>query len=197
MKQIYCYLKIYQESFFGRSCGFQFCESLQIPLTGCAVALASYNDGYEAYSNKENSFTANNGSNTNTPVTKATSPNSNGSSPTSFNNQATLFKSLFSGTKYIIDPELRAKKITRVIKNANVEFCKAFWQLTETSIVQMGSNLVTPQLAVNVVKKIPLSMPLKMPRIMDAANIATDELVTVYPPQSSTPDESVQIRLLR
>ena len=29
-------------------------------------------------------------------------------------------------------------KISKVMKDANVEFCKAFWQLTETDIVQVN-----------------------------------------------------------
>ena len=105
---------VYQEAFFGRTCGFQFCDSLQTPLTGAAVALASYNDGYEAYSNKENQsggqavyplVTAEDGG-----VQQASS------SAGSFIGQATLFKSLVSGTKYILDPELRAKKVHFLFK---------------------------------------------------------------------------------
>lgn len=188
---------VYQDSFFGRSCGFQFCDSLQIPLTGCAVALASYNDGYEAYSNnKENTSTL-----IQSTSSSPTSPTNTHSSMTSLNSQATLFKSLFSGTKYILDPELRAKKVSRVIKDANVEFCKSFWQLTETSIVQMGSNLITPQLAVNVLKKIPLSMPLKLPRVLNGHKSAqlideNEDFVYINPPQGSNSNETVQIRLL-
>ena len=37
---------VHQEAFYGRACGFQFCDSLQLPLTGCTIALTSYNDGY-------------------------------------------------------------------------------------------------------------------------------------------------------
>jgi len=115
---------VHQEAFFGRTCGFQFCESLQTPLTGCAVALASYNDGYEAYA---------------TAAVVQVEAEGAGSF---MQGQATLFKSLVSGTKYVMDPELRAKKISKVMKDANVEFCKAFWQLTETDIVQVGAHLL-------------------------------------------------------
>lgn len=104
-----CLGSVYQESFFGRTCGFQFCESLRTPLTGCAVALASYNDGYELYSNNNNSglgspIATSNSSSPGEPV----DPPSAG---TFIQGQATLFKSLVSGTKYMIDPELRAKKV--------------------------------------------------------------------------------------
>jgi len=173
---------------------------LQIPLTGCAVALASYNDGYEAYSNKENwiSTTTTSPKIGSPTLANKTSPDSTSPTTTAnyFTGQATLFKSLFSGTKYILDPELRAKKISRVIKDANVEFCKAFWQLTETSIVQMGSNLITPQLAVNALKKISLAMPLKLPRVIDGKINDPEDYVTINPPQGTTLNDTVQIRLL-
>lgn len=111
---------VHQESFFGRTCGFQFCESLQTPLTGAAVALASYNDGYEAAT-------------VTTTITRSNSYEKIDETQ----GQASIIKSLMSGTKYMMDPELRAKKISKVMKDANVEFCKAFWQLTELDIVQV------------------------------------------------------------
>lgn len=97
------------EAYFGRSCAFQFCDSLKGPLTACAIALASYNDGYYAYQNNQLGITA---------------------------------KSLFSGTKYFLNPELRALKLAEIMKHADVEFCKAFWQLTETSVVQVGYSFI-------------------------------------------------------
>lgn len=133
-----CLGSVYQDSFFGRTCGFQFCESLQTPLTGAAVALASYNDGYEACTQVSVNQT--------TPVPTPTSCQTNESASEQTpatqgqmvtQGQASLFKSLVSGTMYVMDPELRARKISQVMKDANVEFCKAFWQLTETDIVQV------------------------------------------------------------
>lgn len=129
---------VHQEAFFGRACGFQFCESLQLPLTGCAVALASYNDGFEAYSNKENTIQT---TVTNTsPKLKRVSSLNNALTP-SMSLSNTIGKaavSVYNGTKYIMDPDSRAKKMSHIMRKANVEFCKAFWQLTETSIVQVG-----------------------------------------------------------
>lgn len=191
-----CLGSVYQESFFGRTCGFQFCESLRTPLTGASVALASYNDGYELYSQPNSASNS-----------AATSPirnnqtdqvDSNNSNQGAFVQQATLFKSLVSGTKYIMDPELRAKKISKVMKDANVEFCKAFWQLTETDIVQMGSNMVTPNVVVNTTKKIPLSSSLRLPKRVSSNSSTTDsnELITIDPPKTSNSNDTVQIRLL-
>lgn len=167
------------DAFFGKTCGFQFCESLQLAVTGCAIALASYNDGFEAYSPKESSPPA---------ITRAGSPNltlsssassanmqSKASTPTSVhsisgnpksepdfkhNNDSAYgpvvssgsgnlnsnslsntigraAMSFVSSTKYIMDPDSRAKKVSHVMKNGDVKFCKEFWQLTETSIVQV------------------------------------------------------------
>jgi hormone-sensitive lipase len=134
----------HQEAFYGRACGFQYCESLQLPLTGCAIALTSYNDGYNAFSiNKENLVehvaTTQTSVSINAETTSQnTSNNSNNLSSFLTNTIGQAAFSMFSSTKYIIDPELRSKKMSHIVKNANVEFCKAFWQLTETSIVQVN-----------------------------------------------------------
>ncbi len=143
--------------YFGRACGFQFCDSLVTPLTGIAVifvyfilkkekylfifekvALASYNDGYEAFSNKENIVNnfaniLNRNSIDSSNITDkdlsrfsiTDNTNSSASSPTSNKTMFTLplqnnslsntlgqaAKSLFSSTKYLMDPELRGKKV--------------------------------------------------------------------------------------
>lgn len=126
-KSLFLLASTNQEAFFGRSCAFQvnicsrlmdlkaniffyfkFCESLRLPLTACTVALASYNESYDITT----------GANGNDLVRKTA-------------------KSLFSSTKYMLNPELRAQKLATIMKNADVEFCKAFWQLTESSIVQV------------------------------------------------------------
>lgn len=39
--------------------------------------------------------------------------------------------SLLNGPKYLINPDLRAKKIISLITLVDVEFCKSFWCLTE------------------------------------------------------------------
>jgi hypothetical protein len=145
---------VHQEAFYGRACGFQFCDSLQIPLTGCAIALTSYNDSYEAFSTNKSSSSGSNGSpnssgfdlngsvrDSNTLNVSVNNNHTPPSVPGSFNTltssigQAAM--SVFSSTKYIMDPDLRSRKMSHIVKTANVEFCKAFWQLTETSIVQV------------------------------------------------------------
>lgn len=62
----------------------------------------------------------------------------------------------------------------------------------------MGSNMITPNLSVNILRKISLSTPLTLPRT--TSNIdATSPLeptVLIHPPQSSNPKDTIQIRLL-
>jgi len=39
--------------------------------------------------------------------------------------------SFMSSGKYTVNPEMRAKQIVKVTQKTNMEFCKAFWSLTE------------------------------------------------------------------
>lgn len=84
------------------------------------------------------------------------------------------------------------------MKDANVQFCKAFWQLTETDLVQMGSNIITPNVAVNTLHRVSFSGPLQVPRRVNPSLLApaATEYVTVNPPETSTPKDSIQIRVL-
>ena len=41
---------------------------------------------------------------------------------------------MICGTKYLLNPELRAKKIAKLIMNADIEFCKEFWRLIHTPV---------------------------------------------------------------
>ena len=45
--------------------------------------------------------------------------------------------SLFSGSKFLIDPELRAQRIVNISQNASIDFCKSFWFLTESGKFSM------------------------------------------------------------
>lgn len=48
-----------------------------------------------------------------------------------------LSSMLHSG-KYMVNPELRAQRITELTQSANIDFCKAFWSLTEEYGVQVN-----------------------------------------------------------
>lgn len=41
-------------------------------------------------------------------------------------------QSLFLGGKFFLDPELRARRIVNISRYASIDFCKAFWFLTES-----------------------------------------------------------------
>ncbi|XP_044748109.1 hormone-sensitive lipase isoform X2 [Coccinella septempunctata] len=57
--------------------------------------------------------------------------------------------SLFSTTKFISDPELIAKRVVNISTNAKVDFCKAFWFLSESEIMNQIPTFVSPSVAVS------------------------------------------------
>lgn len=61
-------------------------------------------------------------------------------------NSGSLFSkatnSVVTGSKYLIDPELRARRIVNIAQYSNVEFCKSFWQLTETGTFLLKINWI-------------------------------------------------------
>lgn len=50
-----------------------------------------------------------------------------------------LSSMLHSG-KYMINPELRAQRINELTQDANIDFCKAFWSLTDEYGVQVSKS---------------------------------------------------------
>ncbi|XP_072153805.1 uncharacterized protein Hsl isoform X2 [Bemisia tabaci] len=57
--------------------------------------------------------------------------------------------SVWHSSKYLVDPELRAKRIVQCTIWASVEFCKAFWFLGEIELLNKVPNLVYSSVAVN------------------------------------------------
>lgn len=45
--------------------------------------------------------------------------------------------SLLSSGKYLLSAEKRAERIVQVTRDANIEFCKAFWSISETDFIQV------------------------------------------------------------
>lgn len=43
-----------------------------------------------------------------------------------------LISSVWTGGQYLIDPEMRARRIVNISQSASIEFCKAFWFLAES-----------------------------------------------------------------
>ncbi|XP_069679565.1 hormone-sensitive lipase isoform X2 [Periplaneta americana] len=63
--------------------------------------------------------------------------------------------SVWTGGKYLLDPELRARRIVNISQHASVDFCKSFWLLTETELMGRLPGMVCPAVAVNKVISIP------------------------------------------
>ena len=51
--------------------------------------------------------------------------------------------SLLNGPKYLINPDLRAKKLISLTTLVDMEFCKAFWSFTEKYGFQVYIYTVT------------------------------------------------------
>lgn len=54
---------------------------------------------------------------------------------------ACMTTSILHSGKYTVNPELRAKMIVKLTQKTNMEFCKAFWSLTEGFGLQVGSTI--------------------------------------------------------
>ncbi|XP_073981258.1 hormone-sensitive lipase isoform X2 [Rhodnius prolixus] len=73
-------------------------------------------------------------------------------------------------SKYLIDPELRAKRIVNISRYASAEFCKNFWFLGEMELMQRLPSIVSPSLAVNrliVLQPQPLTLPNNNGKVVD------------------------------
>ena len=46
--------------------------------------------------------------------------------------------SFLNSCKYTVNPEMRAKQIVDVTQKTNMDFCKAFWSLTEGFGIQVS-----------------------------------------------------------
>lgn len=44
--------------------------------------------------------------------------------------------SLIASSKYLLDPEQRARRVVNICQNASVDFCKAFWFLSENELLK-------------------------------------------------------------
>ncbi|XP_067012042.2 hormone-sensitive lipase isoform X2 [Anabrus simplex] len=63
--------------------------------------------------------------------------------------------SVWTGGKYFMDPELRARRIVNISQHASVDFCKSFWLLAESELLSRLPGMICPAIAVNKVIMIP------------------------------------------
>ncbi|XP_076636553.1 hormone-sensitive lipase [Colletes latitarsis] len=67
----------------------------------------------------------------------------------------TLLSRCTNSVKYMIDPEVRARRIVDISRRADISFCQAFWFLNETDIARRLPNIALPSLAINQIISIP------------------------------------------
>ncbi|CAF4875604.1 unnamed protein product [Pieris macdunnoughi] len=102
--------------------------------------------------------------------------------------QGNLISSVWTGGQYLIDPELRARRIVNISQSASVEFCKAFWFLTESEIMRRVPSLMSTTVAVN--KLITIT-----PQPLVVATVGGEEK-TVLPPNSHIGLHDLNVRLI-
>jgi hypothetical protein len=187
---------VHQEAFFGRTCGFQYNDELKIPMTLCSVLLAAFNERNEETVKKLNETLSSTQEDSLSSKTYL-----NGEKYSKKYQQKLLFhatKALFKSPRYLLNPELRAKKVANNLKNATIDSTKLFWKLTDSPVVYLTNYMVTPTLAINIVKTISLATTLKLPKFDSTkeTNDKNTEYVNILPPVGSKPDDTIKIRIL-
>lgn len=71
----------------------------------------------------------------------------------SFFSKAT--SSVWTSGKYVLDPETRARRIVNISQNAEVDFCQAFWCLSESEFMNHIHNFSASSVAVSNLISIP------------------------------------------
>ncbi|XP_068629365.1 hormone-sensitive lipase [Battus philenor] len=99
-----------------------------------------------------------------------------------------LISSVWTGGQYLIDPEMRARRIVNISQSANVEFCKAFWFLAESEIMKRVPSLMSSTVAVN--KLITIT-----PEPLTVVKMDGKE-TTVLPPTVHIGLQSLNVRLI-
>ncbi|XP_022108373.1 hormone-sensitive lipase-like [Acanthaster planci] len=96
--------------------------------------------------------------------------------------------SIFHGSRYLTNPEARAKQIVNVTNKSDIKFCKAFWSITEGDVIAEMCNLMAGSVAINKLIQI-------QPHTFELDG-EDGEPVTIVPPCAHTGPGNVQIRLL-
>uniref|UniRef100_A0A0P4W0N5 Hormone-sensitive lipase n=2 Tax=Scylla olivacea TaxID=85551 RepID=A0A0P4W0N5_SCYOL len=85
--------------------------------------------------------------------------------------------SVMLGSRYVVDAELRSRRIVDVVQYSSVEFIKTFWSVADTDIMTQLPGIVGPSLAVQQV----VVVPCEEQQIMKVDGTAT---VVIPPPHS-------------
>lgn len=152
---------INQYCFYGRCLGFQYGDSIRGVLRFLGIGMASYSETY--YSQTDN-------------------------------RSSTLLKttrSLWSSGKYLMNPELRARRIVNISQNAKIDFCKSFWFLAESELMHKLPSIVGSAIKVNRLIELPAE-PLQLPACRNE-----NEFVDIPVPSAHLgPGLPVSVRLL-
>ncbi|CAO1436583.1 unnamed protein product [Diamesa serratosioi] len=97
--------------------------------------------------------------------------------------------SMFTSGKYLLDPELRARRIVNISQNSSVDFCKSFWFLAETEVIYKLPKIVGFGIKVNQVFKL-------NPEPMQTRSVITNELIDIPIPKSHSGVGVIQARLI-
>lgn len=97
-------------------------------------------------------------------------------------------RSLWSSGKYLWNPELRAKRIVNISQNASIDFCKSFWFLAESELMQAIPSIVGSSLKVNKIIAIPCD-PIYLPK-------CEGDNILIPPPSSHLGPNPISVRLL-
>ncbi|CAD6194356.1 unnamed protein product [Caenorhabditis auriculariae] len=95
--------------------------------------------------------------------------------------------SIISGGRFFLSPEQRASRIIKVTKEADIDFCKGFWNLSELS--NNMPKLFCPNMALNELREIDWCGPIPMESTSGVS-------VQVPEPTAHTGPRPVQIRVL-
>lgn len=85
--------------------------------------------------------------------------------------------SMWTSGQYYLNPELRARRIVNISQNADIDFCKSFWSLTENELMYSLPNFIGNTIKINKVITIPPE-PLQLP------NSITNEMIDIPVPSS-------------
>uniref|UniRef100_A0A8C5KNF3 Hormone-sensitive lipase n=1 Tax=Jaculus jaculus TaxID=51337 RepID=A0A8C5KNF3_JACJA len=98
--------------------------------------------------------------------------------------------SLFTSGRFAIDPELRGAEFERIIQNLDVQFWKAFWNITEIEVLSSLASMASATVRVSRLLSLP-SEAFEMPLASDP-NLT----VTISPPVAHTGPGPVLVRLI-
>lgn len=96
---------------------------------------------------------------------------------------------LYQSGRFALNPEERAQRIADVIMNADISFCKSFWNLTEGPFLQEIPKWFCPNMALNE----QWNLPAKDPLFIESTN---GYYVKITPPSAHTGPGPVSLRVM-